>query len=286
MKTDSQSTNTPHSSLLQIAGYAFFDLKNPEEIRFPLRDYCRSLELRGTILLSEEGMNTFIAGTPEAIKGYKDYVHHHLGFPEVAYKESTCRIQPYSRMLVKVKKEIITTGVEGLHPHVQTGEYLSPQKLKAWLDEGKEFHLLDTRNDYEVALGKFKGAQDLQVKSFRDFIKQAPRRKSEWSERSEQPLVMYCTGGIRCEKASAYFLKELGFEKVYQLQGGILQYLKECGDKHYEGVCFVFDKRVGLDQNLEQAEYVLCYRCQTALSAEDQKSPAYQPPKSCPHCMA
>jgi UPF0176 protein len=266
---------------LNVCGYGFFELKNAEEIRFPLRDFCRELGLKGTVLLADEGVNSYVAGPKEAVEKYQKHVHEVLGWPKFFYKGSWSKEQPYSRMLVKIKKEIVTMGVPGVEPHKFSGPHLKPTELKKWFDEGKDFTVLDTRNDYEIALGKFKGAIDLDVGSFREFAQKA---KELPQEMKDKPLLMYCTGGIRCEKASPYFIKNLGFKEVYQIEGGILNYFLECGKEHWEGECFVFDKRVGVDPDCEETGTTQCFNCRTPLTTIDLASPEYEPSVSCPYC--
>ncbi len=182
--------------------------------------------------------------------------------------------------MVRVKKEIITFRVNGINPSEKTSPKISPQELKQWLDEGKPVTLLDTRNDYEVQLGTFKGARDLNISHFGDFpqaIKALPE------DLKEQPLVMFCTGGIRCEKAGP-FLEQAGFQKVWQLDGGILRYFDECGGDHYQGECFVFDQRVSLDPQLKESQLKECFVCRALLTVEEQQSDKYVMGKSCPRC--
>ena len=227
-----------------IAGYKFFDLKNPEEIRLPLRKFCRDLGMKGTILLSREGLNSYLSGTPEAIDQYLHHLHAELKVPEMEYKNSISHFQPFTRMLVKVKKEIITMGFPEILPHEFTGPRISPETFKDWLDRNKEMMVLDTRNDYEIGFGKFKNARDLNSTTFKDFAQKAAEMPDEIKQK---PVVMYCTGGIRCEKASALFLKKYNFKEVYQLDGGILNYFNQVGSDHFEGKCFVFDNRIAVD---------------------------------------
>ncbi|MBN8554351.1 MAG: sulfurtransferase [Deltaproteobacteria bacterium] len=232
------------NSFKVIAGYKFFDLKNAAEIRFPLRKFCRDLGMRGTILLSHEGVNSYLSGTHEAISKYLHHIHEELKFPRMDYKESVSHFQPFTRMLVKVKKEIITMGFTDILPHEFTSPRISPETFKNWLDQNKEMTVLDTRNEYEIDFGKFKSAKDLKARSFKDFAKKAAEIPEEMKEK---PVVMYCTGGIRCEKASALFLKKYNFKEVYQLDGGILNYFNQIGSDHFEGKCFVFDNRIAVD---------------------------------------
>jgi len=272
-------TETQESRFKVVAAYKFFDLKNALEIRFPLRDFCKSLGMKGTILLASEGLNSFLAGTEEAIETYKKEAVSQFGLPSMTYKEHFSHRQPFTRMLVKIKKEIISTGMPDLRPADYTAPALSPNEFKKWLDEKKEVTVFDTRNHYEVKLGKFKGAIDLNVRSFREFAAKSAKLPDELKSK---PVVMYCTGGIRCEKAGALFLQKYGFKEVYQLQGGILNYFKVAGDSHFEGECMVFDHRVGIDAN--DSETNKCFVCESKLSFEDIKSADFIAFKHCPHC--
>ncbi|NCN27264.1 sulfurtransferase [bacterium] len=268
-------------NILNVAGYRFFKLSNPQEVRESLKTFSRELGVKGTVLLGPEGVNLMIAGTPEQIKIFQKHLHEELKFPLFEYKKSWSNRQPFSRMLVKVKPEIVTTGHEDINPADFTGSYLSPKELKKWLDEERDIVFLDTRNDYEVHLGKFSKAQDLEVKSFRDFLSKV----GSFPEAiKKKPVVTYCTGGIRCEKATAIMLKKQGFEEVYQLEGGILKYFEDCGKEHWQGECFVFDRRVGVDPSLKETETLQCYACRSPIVKEDQKSEYYVPEKSCPYC--
>jgi UPF0176 protein len=184
-------------------------------------------------------------------------------------------------MLVRLKKEIIAFGVEGIDPARRTSPKLSPRELKQWLDEGRPVTLLDTRNDYEVKLGTFKNALPIGIAHFREFPQAVEKLPPELKE---QPIVMFCTGGIRCEKAGPFMERE-GFKSVFQLDGGILKYFEECGGAHYDGECFVFDQRVGLDPSLQETESSQCFRCRTPLSAADQQHEHFVAGQSCPYCF-
>ncbi len=263
-----------------LNGYRFFDWDQPELIRFPLRTFCRDLKLVGTILLSREGINVSVSGTAMAVEEFRSALVHKFQVPVITYKEYDTERLAWKKMLVKMKKEIITMGFPDIRPAEFTGPTLSPVEFKKWLSENREMTVLDTRNDYEVRLGKFKSAVDLHATSFTDFAKRAAHLPEEIKQK---PVVMYCTGGIRCEKASALFLKHYGFKEVYQLEGGILQYFKDVGQDHYEGECLVFDRRVGLSG--EELEYRRCFKCDRELTVEDIEHPAYEPFESCPSCF-
>jgi predicted sulfurtransferase len=234
-------------SLITIAAYQFIRLDNLPELRDKLKAKTQELGFKGTILLAPEGINCFIAGEPQCIPLFKDYLVNELKLDKLTYKENHCTEYPFVRMLVKIKKEIISFGQDDIQPDVFTGPYMSPAQLKSWLDEGKDFILLDTRNDYEVKIGTFEKATHLNVPSFREFGKVS---KELPPEMKDKPVVMFCTGGIRCEKASAHFLNN-GFKEVYQLEGGILKYFEDCNGAHYKGDCFVFDWRMAVNSELK-----------------------------------
>jgi UPF0176 protein len=189
--------------------------------------------------------------------------------------------QPFNRMLVRIKKEIIAFGVKGIDPARRTSPKLAPRELKRWLDEGRPVTLLDTRNDYEVKLGTFRNALPIGIEQFRDFPQAVGKLAPELKQ---QPIVMFCTGGIRCEKAGPFMERE-GFENVFQLDGGILKYFEECGGEHYEGECFVFDGRVGVDAGLQETESCQCFNCQSPLTPEEQQHEHYVEGQSCPYCF-
>jgi RluA family pseudouridine synthase len=264
-----------------IAAYKFVELPELRALRTRLLALCKSWELKGTVLLSVEGINLFVAGESEKIELLLAELRSLPGLADLQPKFSETDHQPFRRMLVRLKKEIIAFGVEGINPARRTSPKLAAKELKQWLDEGRSVTLLDTRNDYEVKLGTFKNALPIGVDHFRDFpaavAKLSPQLK-------DQPIVMFCTGGIRCEKAGP-FMESVGFQKIFQLDGGILKYFEECGGAHYDGECFVFDQRVGLDPSLQETESTQCFQCQTPLSVEDQRDARYVPGQSCPFCF-
>ena len=268
------------SSFVNIAAYKFARLSDLKERRAALITFCKELGLKGTILLSTEGINLFVAGFEDAIEKLLAHLRTIPGLENLTPKVSESAEQPFTRMLVRIKKEIIAFGVEGIDPASHTSPKLAPQTLKQWLDEGRPVTLLDTRNDYEVTLGTFRNALTLGIDHFRHFP-DAVRGLSP--DLKQQPIVMFCTGGIRCEKAGPFMERE-GFEQIYQLEGGILKYFEECGGEHYDGECFVFDQRVGVDPALKETESVQCFACQTPLTAEEQADPRYVVSQSCPYC--
>lgn len=278
MSTDCATATEP--CFVNIAAYKFVALSEPEQQRQRLRDLVERLQLRGTILLSPEGINLFLAGARPAVDEFLSVLRQEAEFADLEVKESFSDHQPFNRMLIKVKSEIIAFGVEGVNPLLRTSPKLPAQELKKWLDEGRHVHLLDTRNDYEIEVGTFHNALPAGVDNFRDFP-EAVRRLPE--SMKDEPIVMFCTGGIRCEKAGP-FMEQAGFQQVYQLEGGILKYFEECGGAHYDGDCFVFDQRVALDPSLQETRHTQCYVCQEVVSPEDQQRPEYAPGKSCPRC--
>ena len=249
-------------------------------LREDLLKFCKERELKGTILLAPEGINLFVAGRHLAIEDLVFKLRQMPGLSHIHPKYSESAEQPFSRMLVRLKKEIIAFGVEGIDPVNNPAPRLKPTQLKAWLDEGKPVVLLDTRNDYEVKLGTFKGSVPAGIDHFRKFPEALERLPKEMRD---APVVTFCTGGIRCEKA-APLMSLMGFKEVYQLEGGILKYFEDVGGDHYEGECFVFDQRVGLDPALRETGSEVCFCCQAPLTADEVADPRFVEGESCPHC--
>src|SRR5450755_3946240 len=267
--------------IVNIAAYKFVALPELRSLRARLLALCNSWELKGTILLSAEGINLFVAGERGKIDLLLAELRGLPGLEDLSPKISETEHQPFTRMLVRIKKEIIAFGVEGINPAQRTSPKLAAKELNQWLDEGRPVTLLDARNDYEVKLGTFRNALPIGVDHFRDFPA-AVRKLPEAMK--EQPIVMFCTGGIRCEKAGPFMERE-GFKNIFQLDGGILKYFEQCGGAHYDGECFVFDQRVGLDPSLQETEATQCFRCQTPLSEADQKDARHVSGQSCPYCF-
>jgi UPF0176 protein len=278
-ESDVRST-PPHEAIVNIAAYLFTPLDRLPERRHELKSLCRSEDLKGSILLSPEGINLFMAGPRQGVDRLVDTLRSDPLMAALKTKESFSDRQPFRRLLVKIKKEIIAFGIESVAPQKYTSKKLPASQLKQWLDEGRPLTLLDTRNDYEIDLGTFRNALPIGVQHFRDFP--AAVRKLP-VELKDQPIVMFCTGGIRCEKAGP-FMEQEGFREIYQLEGGILQYFQDCGGAHYDGDCFVFDHRVALNPQLEETATTQCYACQHPLTVEDQQSEHYVCEVSCPYC--
>jgi RluA family pseudouridine synthase len=267
--------------ITNIAAYRFAELSDLKPLRERLIGLCREQSLKGTILLSTEGINLFVAGSADGIEVLLQELRSLSGLENLAPKFSLSEHQPFSRMLVRIKKEIIAFGVEGINPARRTSPKLPAATLKQWLDEGRKVTLLDTRNDYEIKLGTFRGALPAGIDHFRDF----PQAVAKLPEAlKDEPVVMFCTGGIRCEKAGPY-MESQGFRNIHQLDGGILKYFEECGGAHYDGECFVFDQRVGVDPALRETDSSQCFRCLSPLTADDQNDPRYVAGKSCPFCF-
>ncbi len=269
------------ATITNISCYQFAALSELKALRQRLLDQCKASGLKGTILLSTEGINLFIAGVREHVDALVAELHAIPGLEGLKPKYSESAEQPFRRMLVRIKKEIIAFGVEGIEPAKYTSPRLEPKVLKQWLDEGRPVILYDTRNDYEVKLGTFKGAVVAGIDSFRDFPAAVAKLPPEMKHAQ---VVSFCTGGIRCEKAAPFMERE-GFEHVWQLEGGILKYFEECGSAHYDGELFVFDQRVGVDPGLHETASSQCFVCQTPLTAEEQADPRYVEHVSCPYCF-
>jgi RluA family pseudouridine synthase len=269
------------TEVVNIAGYQFVQMDELPSLRKRLIDQCRDWGLRGSILISPEGINLFVAGSREATDALLAELRALPGLASFTPKVSLSAEQPFNRMLVKIKREIIAFGVPGIEPAKRTSPKLAPRELKRWLDEGRPLTLLDTRNDYEVQIGTFENAVTLGLDHFRNF----PAAVEQLSpELKQKPIVMFCTGGIRCEKAGPY-MERAGFQQVFQLEGGILKYFEECGGAHYSGECFVFDRRIGVDASLAETENTQCFACQAPLSPQEKEDSRYIEGQSCPNCF-
>ena len=234
--------------ILNLAFYHFNRVEDPNLFRETFRTYCSGKPFRGTLIFGFEGLNGVLSGEEAAIRDCMAFIRSFPEFAKIDFKESGSNTITFPRMLVKVKKEIIPIGDASIDPLQKTGARVKPLELKQWLDDGQEVVLIDTRNDYEVDYGTFTGAQVLDLRYFRDFPE---KLKSISDETKKKKVVMFCTGGIRCEKATAVAMNQ-GFENVFQLDGGILKYFEDCGNAHYDGGCFVFDRRIALNPDLTE----------------------------------
>ena len=270
-----------HGAFLVAALYHFVSFPRYQSVREPLQALCDENGVKGTLLLAHEGINGTIAGPENGIRTVLGWLRAQPEFGALEHKESWASKMPFLRMKVRLKKEIVTMGVENIDPNRIVGTYVAPSDWNALISDPDTI-VIDTRNDYETAIGIFRGAVDPQTKTFREFpdwVKNNP------GLHNKPKIAMYCTGGIRCEKATA-FMKEQGFEEVYHLKGGILKYLAEVPPEEslWDGACFVFDERVSVTHGLEEGEHSLCHACRHPLTVEDTTSPQFEEGVSCPHC--
>jgi UPF0176 protein len=269
------------AQVVVAALYKFVTLENYRELREPLLDECLAAGARGTLLLAEEGINGTIAGTREGIDRVLDWLRRDPRLVDIDHKESFDDHLPFYRMKVKLKKEIVTMGIDGIDPNQRVGSYVNPEDWNALIAD-PDVLLIDTRNDYEVGIGTFRGAVDPRTTTFREFPAYV---RGHLDPQRQKKIAMFCTGGIRCEKASAFMLQE-GFQEVYHLRGGILKYLEEVPAENsaWEGECFVFDNRVAVDHHLEKGHYDQCHGCRHPITEEDKASPLYLEGVCCPGC--
>ena len=269
------------SAITNIAGYRFVDLVDLDRLQSVFRSVCLDLGLKGTVLLAPEGMNFYVAGPASSIDGFVQFLGKDKRFAGIGIKRSFTDYQPFNRLNIRIKKEIISVGLDNIRPADTTGPSIGPAAFKTMLDSGEFVHVLDTRNEYEMRIGTFENAINLHLPSFRDF----PAAVAELPpSMKDEPIVMFCTGGIRCEKASAIMM-EAGFTNVKQLRNGVLGYFEQVGGAHWTGDCFVFDQRVAVNSALEETDVVVCFACREPLTTEEQTSPDYVVGVSCPYCI-
>lgn len=272
---------TADNPIVVAALYRFVRLDDYRSLRQPLLDRMRSLDIRGTLLLAVEGINGTVAGSRESIDRLLQELRHDPRLADLDVKESRCRRPPFKRTRVRLKREIVTMGVDGIDPAHSTGTYVRPEDWNRLIDD-PDVTVIDTRNDYEVSIGTFEGAINPATESFREFPEFARQLDPERHPR----VAMFCTGGIRCEKSTA-LLKQLGFEEVYHLRGGILKYLETVPKEQsrWRGECFVFDERVAVGHGLREGQHVMCYACGWPVSAEQQSDSDYRAGVHCPRCI-
>lgn len=273
--------NDSHSGVVVSALYRFARFPDFESFREPLLELMLEQGVRGTLLLAAEGINGTIAGTREGIDAVVDWLRQDDRFAELETKESCVDENPFYRSKVKLKKEIVTMGVEDIDPNRIVGTYVDAADWNALIAD-PDVLLLDTRNKYEVEIGTFEGAINPETDSFREFPDYI---RNNLDPEKNKKVAMFCTGGIRCEKSTAY-LKQQGFEEVYHLKGGILKYLEQVPESEtkWQGECFVFDNRVTVNHQLEQGQYDQCHACRMPITEMDKDSEYYQQGVSCPHC--
>lgn len=271
------------STYFVAAFYRFVPLDDLESLQASIRTCCEGHDVRGIVLLAPEGINSTIAGPRDGVMAVLDFLRGDPRLSELTWKESVASTQPFRKLRVRLKKEIVTMGVPGVDPSQLVGTYVKPEDWNALIND-PEVLVIDTRNDYEVEIGTFKDAVNPDIESFG----QLPQWLDEHVAADQQPKVaMFCTGGIRCEKSTA-LLKRAGVKDVYHLEGGILKYLEQIpeGDSTWDGQCFVFDERVSVGHGLKEGAYELCRACRYPVGDEDKASELYQEGVSCPRCHA
>jgi UPF0176 protein len=266
---------------LTAALYKFVELPDFADLKAPLLDCCNNNNVKGTILLAQEGINGTIAGSSEGVHAVLAFLRCDARFADLVHKESFSEKAPFYRLKIRLKREIVTMGIPDINPSLMAGKYVKPDEWNQLLDD-PDVVVVDVRNDYEVSMGTFAGAINPKTKSFSDLPEWALQ---EAALRDKPKIAMFCTGGIRCEKSTA-FLRTQGFEEVYHLEGGILKYLETVpeAESRWEGECFVFDERVSVGQGLKPGNYELCRGCRHPISQEDKDSELFVLGVSCPHC--
>lgn len=266
------------SKIIVAALYQFTSLPDFRELRLQLKTLCDQHKIKGTLLLAEEGINGTVAGSRTAIEALRSFLV--TRFDDLEYKESWADKMPFLRMKVRLKKEIVTLGVPGINPCDTVGTYVNSEEWNTLISD-PDVLVLDTRNDYEVEIGTFQRAVNPKTSSFTEF----PEFVEHIDKNKHRRVAMFCTGGIRCEKASSYMLSQ-GFEEVYHLKGGILKYLETVPSEKslWNGECFVFDGRVAVSHGLELGHYDLCHGCRHPITEEDRRSSLYERGVCCPHC--
>jgi len=266
---------------LVCALYKFVPLDHFVSFQTPVKQQLKQSNIVGTLLLAPEGINGTIAGNPEKMRQFLCWLQTQPGLGKIEVKESWTHELPFKRSKVKLKKEIVTMGVAGIDPEGSAGTYVEPEDWNGLISD-PEVVLIDTRNEYEIEVGQFEGAVNPHTNNFREFPNYA---KQNLNPEKHKKVAMYCTGGIRCEKSTA-FLKQSGFENVYHLKGGILRYLEKIPKENskWRGECFIFDDRVTVDHDLNKGRYDQCHGCRMPITEEDKVSPHYQPGVCCPRC--
>jgi len=262
--------------------YKFISLPDYKDLQPPLKALCQQQQVKGTILLAAEGINGTIAGSRQGINAVFAYIRSDQRLQDIDIKESSAVEAPFAKLKVRLKKEIVTIGLPEISPTKQVGTYVPPQQWNKII-AAPDVTVVDTRNSYEVGMGTFQGAQNPETSVFNEFPDYV---KENLDPNKNKKVAMFCTGGIRCEKASSYLLSQ-GFEEVYHLKGGILKYLEEVPEEEslWQGECFVFDERVAIKHGLETGTYDMCYACGHPISENDRESVAFEIEVSCPHCI-
>jgi UPF0176 protein len=283
--TDAVEVQASAGRYVNIAAYKFITFDDTEAMRPRFQAVCQERKLRGTILLTPEGINMFLSGLPADIDAYLAWLRADPRFADIEVKYSYSEEQSHKRMLVKIKNEIITMRMPLIKPELGRAPSVDPRTLKRWLDQGhddagKPVVMVETRNDFEVDVGTFTNTVDYRITKFTEFPDVIAAHKEDFADKT---VVTFCTGGIRCEKAAIH-MKEIGYDSVYQLDGGILKYFEEVGGAHFNGDCFVFDYRTALNPQLQPTETVQCFVCRAVVTPRQQLAPEYVYEVSCPHC--
>lgn len=270
------------NSPVVVTFYRFVFMPDFREMRREILDYCINHNIKGTILLAEEGINGTIAGRRDEIDAVLDWLRHDERLRDMEHKESCYDGTPFYRMKVKIKKEIVTMGIPGINPAWKNGRKVNATEWNRLIND-PDVVVIDTRNHYEYEIGTFKNAVSPRTNTFSEFPEYAGKNLAAHREKK---IAMFCTGGIRCEKATSYLLEQ-GFEQVFHLDGGILKYLEQVSPENnlWQGDCFVFDHRVAVDKNLEKSKYTMCYGCRMPVSMQDRQSDKYEEGVSCPRCF-
>ena len=266
-----------------ISFYKFVKINNPKKLRKSLLDILLNEDVVGTFLIAKEGINATVSGSDTSLKKIMKFLDKQKGFNDIEYKHSYSIKRVFKRLKIKVKDEVVALGKKEIDPSKTTGNYIEPKNWNKLIAD-PDVLLIDTRNTYEIKIGTFLGAENPNIKNFRDFPNFV---KKKLNSKKNQKIAMFCTGGIRCEKASSYLL-EKGFKDVYQLKGGILKYLEQNTKKNsrFKGECFVFDERVSVNKKLKNGRYQQCYACRMPISKDDISSIHYKKGISCPHCFS
>jgi UPF0176 protein len=283
--TDAVDVQAGAGRYVNIAAYKFITFDDTEAMRPRFQAVCQERKLRGTILLTPEGINMFLSGLPADIDAYLAWLRADPRFADIDVKYSYSEEQSHKRMLVKIKNEIITMRMPLIKPELGRAPSVDPRTLKRWLDQGhddagKPVVMVETRNDFEVDVGTFDNTVDYRIAKFTEFPDVIAAHKEDFAGKT---VVTFCTGGIRCEKAAIH-MQNIGYDNVYQLEGGILKYFEDVGGAHYTGDCFVFDYRTALNPKLEPTVTTQCFACRAVVTPREQLSPQYVYGVACPHC--
>ena len=268
-----------------IALYQFCEIRNPRKLQMILKKELKNLQILGTIIIGHEGINGTVSGSETNINKALKFLKSDSRFSDLDIKTCFSNKAPFLRLKVKIKKEIVTMGIDNIKPTTQAGKYLSHDQWNSLLND-EDTILIDTRNDYEYSIGTFKNSINPKTSNFKEFPKWVKKQKFTQEVKKSKNIAMFCTGGIRCEKASSY-MKNEGFKNVYHLKGGILKYLENTDIKNslWQGECFVFDDRVSVKHDLSQGDYDLCHGCRMPITEHEKLSNTYVKGVSCSHCV-